>query len=85
MQVRLSHSHGRGGMTSYVALGGAGLNAHWLAGEVVSRETDSGSVEMLCLAATMHGKDATEAPPPPEVAANVSRGTPPANCRGLEL
>lgn len=47
----------------------AGLNANWLAGEVVSRETHSGSAEMLCLAATTHGKDATEGPPPPGVAA----------------
>lgn len=35
---------------------GAGLNAHWLAGEVVSRETDSGKAEMLCLAATTTGR-----------------------------
>lgn len=68
MQVRLSHSQGRGGVTRYVVLR-PGLNAHWPAGEVVYRETDSGGAEMLCLAATMHGKGATGAPPPPGVAA----------------
>lgn len=62
---------------------GAGLNANWLAGEVVSRETDSGSAEMLCLAATTHGKDATEVPTPPGVAAICLGGTT-ANSCGLE-